>query len=74
MVKLLKDKFGIEVSEGTSRRTMQEHYIELKICSKIHEKSKKRLDWCRGNLNKYWHNILFSDQTTVYVDNPSGFK
>ena len=37
MVKLLKDKFGIEVSESTIRRTLQEHeyhYIGSEICQK----------------------------------------
>ena len=35
MVKLLKNKFGIEVSESTIRRTLQEHeyhFIGPKIC------------------------------------------
>ena len=37
MVKLLKDKFEIDVSENTIRRAFQEyeyHYIWPKICSK----------------------------------------
>ena len=37
MVKLLKDKFGIEISESTIRRALQEHeyhYIRPKICPK----------------------------------------
>ena len=37
MVKLLKDKIGIEVSESTIRRALQEHeyhYIRPKICPK----------------------------------------
>ena len=45
MVKLLKDKFGIEVSESTIRRALQEHeyhYIGPKICSKILGKSSKK--------------------------------
>ena len=78
MVKLLKDKFGIEVSESTIRRALQEHeyhYIGPKICYKNTWKvQQKRLDWCRRDLNKYWHNIFFTYETTVYVDNPSGYK
>ena len=38
------------------------------------ERVTKKLDWCRRHLNKYWHNIFLTDETTVYVDNPSGFK
>ena len=78
MVKLLKDKFGIKVSESTIRRALQEHeyhYIGPKICQKnIWKKMQERLDWCRRHLDKYWHNIFFTDETTVYVDNPSGDK
>ena len=77
MVKLLKDKFWIEVSESTIRSALQEHeyhYIGLKICPKILEKSSKKLDWCRRHLNKFCHNIFFIDETTVCFDNPSGYK
>ena len=78
MVKLLKDKFGIEVSDSTIRRELQEHeyhYIEPKICPKnTWKEQQKRFDWCRRHLNKYWHKIFFTDETTAYVDNPSGYK
>ena len=77
MVKLLKDKFGIEVSESTIRSALQEHeyhYIGPKICPKYLERAAKKLDWCRRHLDKYWHKIFFTDETTVYVDNPSGYK
>ena len=40
----------------------------------IWKEMQKRLDWCRRHLDKYWHNIFFTDETTVYVDNPSGNK
>ena len=40
------------------------------ICKEIQE----RLDWCRRYLGKYWHNIFFTNETTFYVDNPSGYK
>ena len=63
MVKLIKDKFGIEVSESTIRRALQEHeyrYIGPKICQKKYlERAAKRLDWFRRHLNKFWHNIFF---------------
>ena len=39
-----------------------------------YKEQQKRLDWCRRHLNKYWHNIFFTDETTVYVDIPSGYK
>ena len=45
MVKLLKDKFGIEVSESIIRRSLQEHefhYIGPKICQKILGKINKK--------------------------------
>ena len=45
MFKLLKDKFGIEVSESTIRRALQEHeyhYIEPKIWQKIFRKRCKK--------------------------------
>ena len=77
MVKLLKDKFGIEVSESIIRRALHEHeyhYIGPKISPKnTWKEQKKRLGWCRRHLNKYWHNIFFTDETTGYVDNPSGY-
>ena len=34
----------------------------------------KRLDWCRRHLNKILHYIFSTDETTVNVDNPSGYK
>ena len=78
MVKLLKDKFGIEVSESTIRRELQEHeyhYIEPTICpNNTWKEQPKRLDWCIRHLDKYWHNIFFTDETTVYVDYPSDYK
>ena len=77
MVKLLKDNFGIDVSESTIRRALQEHeyhYIGPKIWKKYLERVAKRLDLCRRHLDNYWHNIFFTDKTTVYVDNPSGYK
>ena len=78
MVKLLKDKFGIEVSESTIRRALQEHeyhYIGTIIWQKnTWKEQQKRLDWCRRHLDKYWHKIFFTDETTVYVENPSGYK
>ena len=46
MVKLLKDKFGIEVSESTIRRALQEHeynYIGPKIWQKIFGKRYKMI-------------------------------
>ena len=78
MVKLLKDKFGIEVSKNTIRRALQEHdiiilnlkYIKKNTC----KEQQKREDWCRRHLDKYWHNIFFTDETKVYVDNTSGYK
>ena len=70
MAKLLKDKFGIEVSESTIRRALQEHEYHY-IGHRIYQK-KIRLNW--RHLNKYWNNIYFTDETTVYVDNPSGYK
>ena len=45
MIKLLIDKFGIEVSKSTIRRAFQEHeyhYIGPKICQKILGKSNKK--------------------------------
>ena len=45
MVKLLKDKFGIKVSESTIRRALQEHeyhYIRPKIWQKIFVKRYKK--------------------------------
>ena len=55
MVKLLKDKFEIDVSESTIRRAFQEyeyHYIWPKICPKKYlERKLKRLDWCWRHLN-----------------------
>ena len=47
MVKLLKDKFGIEVSGGAIGSAFQEHenhYIRPKICPKILGKSSNK-DW-----------------------------
>ena len=38
------------------------------------KEQQKRLDWCRRYLNKYWHNIFFADEATVYVYNSSGYK
>ena len=44
------------------------------MANKYLERAAKRLDWCRRHLDKYWHNIFFNDETTVYVDNPLGYK
>ena len=77
MIKLLKDKFGIEVSESTIRRAFQEHeyhYIGPKTCPKILGKSSKKIDWWRRHHNKYWHNIFFTFEIAVYVENPSDYK
>ena len=38
------------------------------------KEQQKRLNWCRRHLDKYWHNIFFPDETTVYADNPLGYK
>ena len=38
------------------------------------KEQQKKLDWCRRHLNKFWHNIFFTDETTVYVDDCSGYK
>ena len=38
------------------------------------EKAAKKLDWCRRHFNKYWHNIFFTDETTVYAYHPSVYK
>ena len=50
MVKLLKDKIGIEVSESTIRRALQEHcksmnivILNLKYAQKMLEKSNKKI-------------------------------
>ena len=40
----------------------------------IWKELQKRFDWCRRHLDNYWYNIIFTDKTTVYVDNPSGYK
>ena len=75
MVKLLKDKFGIEVSESTIRRSWISLYWSQNMPKKnTWKEQQKRLDWCRRHLDKYWHKIFFTDETTVYVDNPSGYK
>ena len=34
----------------------------------------QKLDWCRRYLNKYWHYIFFTDETTIYDDNLKGLK
>ena len=34
----------------------------------------QKLDWCRRYLNKYWHYIFFTDETTIYADNHKGLK
>ena len=41
---------------------------------KYSEGTTKRLDWCKRHLNKYWHKVFFTYETTVYFDNPSGLK
>ena len=78
MVKLLKDKFGIEVLESKIRRVLQEHeyyYIWPKIYQKnTWKEQQKRLDCSRRHLNKYWHNIFFTDEIILYFDNPSSYK
>ena len=46
MIKLLKDKFEIEVSESTIRRAFQVHeyhYIGSKTCPKILGKNSKKI-------------------------------
>ena len=78
MVKLIKDKYGIEISDSTVRRALHERgysYIGPKISPKnTLKEQQKRLDWCKRHLNKYWHKVFFTDKTTVYFDNPSGLK
>ena len=78
MVKLIKDKYGIEISDSTVRRALHERgysYIGPKISPKnTLKEQQKRLDWCKRHLNKYWHKVFFTDETTVYFDNPSGLK
>ena len=35
---------------------------------------RKRLDWCMSQIHQEWIKVFFSDETTIYLENPGGFK
>ena len=32
------------------------------------------LNWCNRQVFDNWNNIFFTDETTIYLNNPGGFK
>ena len=74
MVKLLKDKFGIEVSESTIRRALQEHEYHYKIActwsckiSYSRRSSIFNLSKTRSNLiSKTWKFLPVPENFLVY--------
>ena len=76
MIIFIKDNYNVELSRSTMRRSLIEsdyRYIGPKIRPKnsIKEKIKRN-----GEIAKCIRIgiLYFSDETTVYLENPSGFK
>ena len=77
MVKLLKANLELKFQKAQLEeycKSMNIIILDLKYCKNIWKEMQERLDWCRRHLDKYWHNIFFTYETSVYVDNPSGYK
>ena len=50
-------------------------YIGPKIVPKNTKKEQmKMVNWRNRQQNRYWHEVFFSDENSIYFDNPSGFK
>ena len=68
MVKLLNTNLEMKFQKAQLEehcKSMNIIILDLKYAQKYLERAAKRLDWCRRHLNKFWHNIFFTDETTV---------
>ena len=78
MIIFIKDNYNVELSRSTIRRSLIEsdyRYIGPKIRPKNSIKEKiKRKKWWSHQAHQNWNSVFFSDETTVYLENPAGFK
>ena len=78
IVNLLNNRFDMNISERTIQRSLNEkgyEYVGWKIKPKndLHDQ-KIRFNWCNRHINDNWYNIFFTDETTIYLNNPGSFK
>ena len=74
MNKLLLDKFDIKISRtviGGRLKELGYWYQAPKVRPKNTDIEKaNRLNWCQRHLNDNWRVFFFTDETTIYLDNP----
>ena len=78
MKRLLLDKFDIKISRtviGGRLKELGYWYQGPKVKPKVRPKNTdiekaKRLNWCQRHLNDNWRVFFFTDETTIYLDNP----
>ena len=74
MKKLLLDKIDIKISRtviGGRLKELGYWYQEPKVIPKnIDIEKEKRLNWCQRHLNDNWRVFCFTEETTIYLDNP----
>ena len=65
---------GVQISSRTVRRRLNEFGFKYSapllkpLLSETHQF--KRLDWSRKHMQLDWKKVIFSDETTVYMDRP----
>ena len=75
---LLNSRFDLNVSERTIQRWLKEKGYEYSLY-KVRPKNdlkiqENRLNWCKHHTFDNWYDIFFTDETTIYLNNPGGFK
>ena len=75
---LLNSRFDLNVSERTIQRWLKEKGYEYSLY-KVRPKNdlkdqENRLNWCKRHTFDNWYDIFFTDETTIYLNNPGGFK
>ena len=68
----------MNICERKIQRSLNEkgyEYVGWKIKPKndLHDQ-KIRFNWCNRHINDNWYNIFFTDETTIYLNNPGSFK
>jgi len=65
-------KKGLKISCDTIRRRLLAHKVKFRstitkpLLSEKHVE--KRLAWAKENLNRYWDNVIFSDEASFWVE------
>ena len=75
---LLNSRFDLNLSKRSVLRYLNEigcKYVGYKIKPKNDiDDQEIRLNWCNRHVFDNWNNIFFTDETTIYLNNPGGFK